>query len=369
MSGGLCEAVLALGLTFGGICEDQKQIENPLPNEDKDVWAYQPPMPEPEPIPEPVVVPAAMPRFPPVIIKERVEVTPPPAPQIVYVEPPKPDPVEIALQSAFASRRANYVPLNEGAIMNESVQLASLGAPSGITPPDKKPVAAPPPEYDHEGRIAGKPVDNSRIFTADRYITGILETGINSQLDSEDGGTAIIQTTRDTFGYHNRNILIPKGSRMVCDYDSPKKAGSTRLSLQCNRILMGETRVEIYQLASTVGDAQGHAGITGHVDNRWWEKYGSAIILGAISATVQGLASVATNSGGGDSDASAAEEAAANLSERFGEISASVLEQTVNLAPVVTISQGTRIQIRPQFDWYIPEPEEPTLPPTTALNQ
>ncbi len=366
MTSGICEAFIALGITFGGLCEGQKQLENPLPIEDKNAWEYQEPKVVLPPPPKPVVIPAATPAFPPVIIRERVVEKSAPPPQIIYRDPPRPDPVELAIRAAFASRQASFQALSEGTPLNNNTELANLGAPNDLTPPKPTPVVASPPEYDHEGRIAGLPVDNSRIFTADRYISGILETGINSQLDSENGGTAIIQTSRDIFGYHNRNILIPKGSRMVCDYDSPKKAGSTRLALQCNRILMGETRVEIYQLASTVGDAQGHAGITGSVDNRWWEKYGSAIILSTISATVQGLASVANNSGGGGAttsgdggnNASAAEEAAANLSERMGEISASVLEQTVNLAPVVTISQGTRIQIRPQFDWYIPLPEQ-----------
>ncbi len=146
---------------------------------------------------------------------------------------------------------------------------------------------------------------------------------------------------------------------MICDYGSPKKQGSTRIALECGRILMGETRAEIYQLEARVGNQQGHAGITGTVDNRWWEKYGSAILLSSISAAVQGAASIASNTGGGEggnNNASAAQESAAQLSERFGEISASILEQTVNLAPVIRIMQGTRVQIRPKFDWYIPEP-------------
>ena len=200
-------------------------------------------------------------------------------------------------------------------------------------------------------------MDNSRILTADRYISGILETGINSQLDSEEGGTAIIQVSRDVFGYHGRTILVPKGSRLICDYGSPQKQGISRLALECGRILMGEHRLEVYDLASAVGNAQGHAGITGDVDNRWWEKYGTAVLLGAISSAVQGAASLSTNSAGeSNNSVTAAQESAAQLSERFGEISASVLEQTVNLAPVVRIAQGTRVQIRPRFDWYLPLP-------------
>ncbi|WP_020593244.1 TrbI/VirB10 family protein, partial [Kiloniella laminariae] len=347
-----------IGLTFGGICAEDAPVDTGLPPSDPNAYAFVRSIPEPEPEP----IPAPAPVFPPVIIKEVVRVEPAPPPEIIYVEKPAPDPVELAVIAALGNRKVQLAPLPSSNILQAAYHPNGISAPPGKDIGGvKAPTAKPEPEYDAEGRISGLPVDNSRILTADRYISGILETGINSQLDSEDGGTAIIQVSRDVFGYHNRNILIPRGSRLICDYDSPKKAGSTRLSLQCNRILLGETRVEIFQLAATIGDPQGHAGITGEVDNRWFEKYGSAIILSAISATFQGAASLANNPAGGDTsnNATAAQEAAANLSERFGEISASVLEQTVNLAPIVTISQGTRVQIRPQFDWYIQDPSKP----------
>ena len=38
---------------------------------------------------------------------------------------------------------------------------------------------------------------------------------------------------------------------------------------------------------------------------------------------------------------------------RTGEITASVLQETVALQPVISIPQGTRVQIRPSRDWYI----------------
>jgi len=366
----LCELVLALGFTLGSVCEDQQSEGMPLPNEDAAAWEFNaPPLPAPksEPKPEPV-------RFPPVVIEKQVIVQapappPPPEPKIVYVEPSKPDPVELALSRVLGNRQEGFVAIEEKAILTlpkQGVQLASLDPTNlgGISKPAAPTVrglldAIPSTDsYKEEKRTSSRPVDNARIITADRYITGILETGINSQLDSAEGGTAIIQTSEDVFGYHGRNILIPKGSRMICDYTSPQKQGSTRLALECRRILIGETRAEIFELQASVGNQQGHAGITGEVDNRWWEKYGSAILLSTISATVQAAASLSSNQAGSDGsvNATAAQEAAANLSERFGEISASVLERTIDLAPVIRIMQGTRVQIRPRFDWYLPEP-------------
>ena len=62
------------------------------------------------------------------------------------------------------------------------------------------------------------------------------------------------------------------------------------------------------------------------------------------------FASKSSEEGGfGDVASQGSEE----LSQKFGEISASVLEQTVNLTPIITLAQGKRVQIRPAKDWYI----------------
>jgi type IV secretion system protein VirB10 len=220
------------------------------------------------------------------------------------------------------------------------------------------PIGAVKPKSDYEGerRLSGLPVDNARIITADRFITGILETGINSQIDGSTG-TIIIQTSRDVFGYHDRNVLIPKGSRLICDYDSPKKMGRSRLSVECKRILMAGHRAEIRELGSPAGDIQGRMGLTGEVDNRFGERYGTALMLAGISAVVR-LSSAAAGSVASAGVGEVADKGAEELSTRFGEITAAVLEKTIDLAPIITVPQGTRVQIRPANDWYIREVTE-----------
>ncbi|WP_193777982.1 TrbI/VirB10 family protein, partial [Pseudovibrio sp. W74] len=202
--------------------------------------------------------------------------------------------------------------------------------------------------------ISTSAVDNSRIVTADRYITGIMETGINSQLADE--GTVVIQVSRDVYGYHGANLLVPKGSRMICRYESAKKVGQTRIGFQCERVLMAESRAEIYQLKAKVGDAQGYGGMSGHVDNRWWEKYGTAVTTVAIGAGVESAVTMASAYGLKGSDTIAS--ALTGISENVGELSAKFMEDTVNLRPVIRISQGTRVQIRPEYDWYLAPPTQ-----------
>ncbi len=205
-------------------------------------------------------------------------------------------------------------------------------------------------EYPHKSKTSSLPVDNQRIVTTDRYITGILEVGINSQVSGDAGGQIVIQVSRDVFGYHESKPLIPKGSRIVCNYESLEVQGQSRLPVICKRVLRAEDRAELWDINAPAGDVMGRAGIPGEVDNRIWERYGSAAIISAIAA----VSAAASTTAGTDSTLGAA---GTQLSDNLGEITAKVLEQTVNLAPILTVSQGQRVVIMPRTDWILKEPE------------
>lgn len=380
----ICEALLALSLPLFG-CEEKEPVRTALPNSDAGALSFTvPPKPEP-PAPPPTPAPPPMPT---VVVKEvirevvkEVPVPAKPAPKpkpkpIAVPAPPKPDPFEQALRIArrvSSSLKDQRVVQNGKEIKSAAVTGGATATPqaaAGLSVPNvpKGTKAQKTATYKAKQRKAGGPLDNSRIFAADRVLVGILETGINTQISSDGGGQVIIQTARDAFGYNGRNILIPKGSRLICDYDSPEDQGASRFALNCNRLLTAGQRVEVFNLKASPTDVQGNLGLSGDVDKRFLERYQTALLLGGISATVQGLASYAQNSAKTkkeNTSATAAQEAAANLSERFGEITASALEQTVDLKPIIRLSQGTRVLIRPAFDWYFPKRGE--FPPLKTV--
>lgn len=353
-----CEFAVALGLSFAACDTAPVELET-LPEQDPALMGYKrPPAPEPPPPPPPKVI------YPPVVIEKEVKV-PAPAPpsktiiKTEYIEVPReikppvvrgPDPYEMQLQQVLLQRYANQTLLRpEGSLQPETptvdLSLDPPAEPAALEAP------AEPLKYQAPGVDGSKPIDNSRIFAADRVLVGILEGGINSQLSGE--GSVVIQISANGFGYHGRNILVPKGTRLLCDYKSARKAGQTRIGFNCHRMLLGGSRVEFYKLATKLGDVQGYAGLSGEVDNRWWEKYGTSVITTGISAAVQ-TATALTGQLGEDGDA--AGSALTAISENFGLLSAQFLEETVDLKPIIRISQGTRVLIRPGEDWYFPKP-------------
>ncbi|MCW9033506.1 MAG: TrbI/VirB10 family protein [Alphaproteobacteria bacterium] len=351
MSTAFCDLALALGLTIGGVCFEPPPSKPPaLPGDDMGAWSM--------PVPPPKEAPAPPPPMPPVVIHKTTYIerpepvplqTPAPAPK------PKPDLVRLALEANWSQQEPLAGDWDE-AIVNQAV-LTTEEKPSNVVAPPLSPLGLSTgkdlsDEYEGDRRTSTRSVDNERIVAADRYITGILETGINSQVGGDESGTLIIQVARDVYGYHGRKVLVPKGSRMICSYAPPKDMGSSRLSLKCTRILMAGHRAEILQLDSLVTNVQGHLGTSGEVDRRFWERYGTAVMLTGISTAVRFAAAI-KGTDGTDTTTAAAEKAAEELSTRFGEITASVLEETLSLVPIITIPQGTRVQIRPATDWHI----------------
>jgi type IV secretion system protein VirB10 len=367
----LCDLALAAGMTLSGACQPAAPTLDPMPPDDPAAWSHKPAPPPVPPAPPPA------PAMPPVIIRQEViREVPVAAPAPQPVAPTEPDPFAEAVEASYRQRSARPADWPEIIV---PASLPQIGAGTIVDRPRAAPampldlaatVKAPGgTEYEEKSITSSLPVDNSRVVTTDRYISGILETGINTQLDGSTGGPVVIQTTRDVFGYHGRNILIPKGSRLVCAFKSLDKVGSSRAPLRCSRVLLGGHRAEIFSTKANVTDVQGGLGVSGEVDNRFYERYGTAFILAGISAAVR-AASAGTGTASSSSSASATgstssytgnsgvlAQGGAELSQRLGEITAATLEQTINLTPILKVAQGTRVQIRPDTDWYIAKVE------------
>ncbi len=362
----LCEVFLALNLTLGGFCHEAPAVARGVPDSDPAVFAYvKPDPPKPKPVPKFVTMP------PVIVEKQVIKEVPKPVIQekeVVKTEyvtkyrvPPKVEPrgpseLELRLQAALRERTAAQGSLSGSDLKDGFTDTAS----ASVSPANPNLPAFPPPagidpandRYAAPLRYSTTAVDNTRILTNDRYITGILESGINSQL--ADSGSVVVQVSRDVYGYHGRTKLVPKGSRLVCHYKSVDEVGQTRVGFSCNRVLLGESRAEIYQLKAQAGDAQGYAGVSGEVDNRFWEKYGSAILTVGIGAAVEGAVNAASSVD--QSNSNVVSNGLSGVSENVGTITAALLEDTVDLTPVIRIAQGTRVQIRPEYDWYFADP-------------
>lgn len=187
------------------------------------------------------------------------------------------------------------------------------------------------------------PVDRSWILTADRYISGVLETEINSQIP----GTVILVVDRPIFAAEGWKVIFPQYTKVVCEYQSLNKVSDSRLSLKCIRAIRPDGASLLFTEAHGT-DPMGRNGLVGEIDYRTAERYGTAFIMAGISA----LAGAGTNA----SSNPVLQQGAANLSQNLGQITTKVIDQYIDLAPIITIEAGTRVHIRPQTDVWLREP-------------
>lgn len=196
-------------------------------------------------------------------------------------------------------------------------------------------------DWGEKKTIASYPMNLDRIIPVTRRIAAVLVEAVHSELD----GKVTAQIEENIYAAHGRNILIPAGSHAVGRYRSLQKPGDTRIQVIWSRIITPDG-INISVADAEMTDAMGRSGLTGDVDNRFFERYGVALLVSTLAAAAgygmpvrsQGQAVIVQSYGG-------------NLANVSGQI----LEKNINIKPVVTIPAGSRILISPNKDiWFKP---------------
>jgi len=161
------------------------------------------------------------------------------------------------------------------------------------------------------------------------FIDCTLETAIDSSLT---GMTTCITAT-DTFGADGRVVLLERGTKLVGETRGQVRQGSARIF-----VLWTQARTPtgvIVPLASPGTDELGRAGLPGAVNRHFWERFGAAILLSTLEATLQ-TAVQSQRSGNGTVVVSPSGST---------DIVTEVLKSTVGIPPTVVKPQGDRIQV------------------------
>jgi type IV secretion system protein VirB10 len=194
-------------------------------------------------------------------------------------------------------------------------------------------------------------------------IPGILETAIVSDLPGQI--RAIVSD--DVYSFDGRRVLIPTGTRLIGEYQSEIVRGQKRIFVVWSRMLRDDG-VSI-RLDSIGADSLGRSGLTGHVDNKFRERFGAAILLSIVGGGASYLTGYGSQGASGDSDdAENAEEIArSTIAETFSDMANQALGDSLRIPPTISVSQGERIFVfvRQDLD-FSPMYEDPV---TEALRE
>jgi type IV secretion system protein VirB10 len=178
------------------------------------------------------------------------------------------------------------------------------------------------------GGVGGAPAtatsnfDPKTTITQGTMIPAVLETAINTDVP----GFVRAVVSQDVRSFDGSRILVPRGSRLIGQYQSGLQAGQRRAYVIWTT-LMRPDGISV-SLASPGTAFDGSGGLPGKVDTHFFQRFGSAMLLsviGGLSTVASGGASVVL--GGGQNAASTA------------------LQQNGQIAPTVRVRMGEPVRV------------------------
>jgi type IV secretion system protein VirB10 len=171
--------------------------------------------------------------------------------------------------------------------------------------------------------------DKGSVVAQGAMIPAVLETALDSDLP----GFARAVVSRDVRSFDGMAVLIPRGSRVIGEYRPATSQGQTRAFVIWTRVLRPDG-VSI-QIGSPATDPLGRAGLSGSVDNHFFERFSGAILLTVINAGATALAGTPST-----------EVVVGSTSGAVGGVGATASAFVpANIAPTIRVPQGAPIRI------------------------
>lgn len=318
--------------------------------------------PAPQPSPPPVQPP---PPEPPVVLPVPGPLPPPP----LQPAPPSGPIDDSARRAAEEAERRRWERLRSPMMVFDDSAAGTGAAASGdraiVASPDEDPnrrFLASVGSQDVETSVARRIERIDALVPQGTTIRGVLETAINSDL----AGMVRAQTLEDVWSFDGRRVLIPRGTRLIGEYRAGVARGQTRIFIVWSRMLRADG-VSV-QLGSIGTDALGRSGMPGEVDNKYLERFGSAILLslvGGASQFIAGLGQTNTNSNNGNLQivdpitgqvttiqrdlssqeriANARQIGAAQTANTLTQLAQEALKDSIGIQPTIHVDQGEPI--------------------------
>lgn len=186
-------------------------------------------------------------------------------------------------------------------------------------------------------------VGNRFVLYEGTVIPCVLEGEINSELP----GRVNCRTSMDVYdGIFGINLLIPKGSRIMGEYNSTAKDGQDRVMIAFSRIFLANGRS--IKLPLLGADEMGRSGVEADVDNRFWRMFGPSFLVAGIARIFQPNTNITVNAQGASSSMIDA------TGQILSDISKKIITRYEAAGPILRIEKGTKMNVVVSRDMAIP---------------
>ncbi len=196
-----------------------------------------------------------------------------------------------------------------------------------------------------------------KVVAQGKIIPAVLETAINTDLPGSIRGVV----SRDVYPEAGDERIIPKGSRLIGQYNSSIFGGQKRVYVVWTRLIRPDG-VDI-MINSPLVDQIGQAGVAGQVDTKFTEIFSRALLTSVITISVAAVAdqindeeqTTTTNTDGSTTQTGDATGAAiVDQTQQIGSIADAYLRRFINVQPTILVDQGTPVNVFVNRDLIFP---------------
>lgn len=204
-------------------------------------------------------------------------------PQVAVAPAPAPGPAPIAIPPKFVPAPQPLTQLAPSAPQVPAPRVSS-GAPlvidtggSASAPAQGGPASPLGQGEQAISRVRASALANRSMTVPQGYlIPAVLETGF----DSTKPGFARAVVSRDVRGFDGKNILIPRGSRLIGEYHSEVGQGQKRAIITWTRLIRPDGMT--IGLDSPAVDTLGRGGLEASVNTHFFGRLGDALLQSTV---------------------------------------------------------------------------------------
>lgn len=184
----------------------------------------------------------------------------------------------------------------------------------------------------------------------------LLDCTLENKLDGQFDGPLWCDLAAPLVSFNGQRVLIPvsdaarsgRSTRLEGESKRVEAWGQTRLGIFFKKLYMPDGyEIWFYQDTPAL-DANGSAGVRGHVNNHILSSFGASLAIGLLGAAAElGSGPLLTERGAGRLE----EGAAMGMSMS----SMQILSKFLNRMPTITVPQGTKIQVYLASNYALPE--------------
>ncbi len=199
------------------------------------------------------------------------------------------------------------------------------------------------------------------ILQAGSVIPAILETQIVSSLP----GTITALVTQNVYDSITGNyLLIPKGSKLIGEYNSKISYGQDQLQAKFTRLIRPNGTSIVLPSKSSGVNPMGVSGFEDEVDNHWWKIIGSAALatmfnIPAVVATSQSSSYGTIDPRTGqylpvNAGTQASNAAWQSIGQTASQVGSQLTQRSLNIQPTILIHAGYEFSVMVTKDIVLP---------------